>query len=72
MCGEIGPFRREEKGTRARRTAQTLPRRLVVQEDPRVVELAIEPFLYFAHHTQGALDLPAVCQHEERRIFTVG
>jgi len=45
---------------------------LVVQEDPRVVELVVEPFLHFAHHPQGAVDLPAVCQHEERRIFTVG
>ena len=45
---------------------------LVVQEDPRVVELAIEPILHLAHHTQGTVHLPAVCQHEERRIFTVG
>ena len=45
---------------------------LVIQEDPRVVELAIEPVLHLAHHTQGTVHLPAVCQHEERRIFTVG
>lgn len=42
----------------------------IVQEDPRVVKLVIEPFLHLAHDTQGGIHLPVACEHEERRIFT--
>ena len=44
----------------------------IVQEDPWVVKLVVEPFLHLAHDTQGAIHLSVAREHEERRIFTSG
>ena len=44
----------------------------IVQEDPGVVKLAVEPVLHLTHDTQGVIYLPVAREHEERRIFTFG
>ena len=43
---------------------------LVVEEDPWVFVFAIKPLLQLSHDTQGAIHLPVVREHDERRILT--
>jgi hypothetical protein len=42
---------------------------LVIEEDPWVFIFAVEPLLELFHDTQGAIHLPVIREHEERRIF---
>jgi hypothetical protein len=63
--------KKEERG-RAHAPLKLLLEWLIIQEDPRVVVPVVELFLHFAHNTQGAIDLPVVREHDQRRIFTLG
>jgi len=46
-------------------------KRLLVEEDPRVVVFAVEPILELAYGLHGAFDLRVLREHEERRICEV-
>jgi hypothetical protein len=46
-------------------------KRLLVQEDPWVTVLVIEPILHLAHGPHGVIDVRVACEHEERRVGEV-
>ena len=43
---------------------------LIVQKDPWVLILAIEPVFYLMHGLHRALNVRVACEHDERRVLT--
>jgi hypothetical protein len=44
---------------------------LIVQEDPRVLMVPVEPILHLTHGVHGILDVLVAREHDERRIFAL-
>lgn len=42
--------------------------RLLIQEDPRIMVLVVEPVLHLAYGAYGTIDVRIAREHEERRI----
>ena len=44
---------------------------MIVQEDPWVIVIPVEPILHRAHGVHGVLDVLVAREHDKRRIFAL-